>query len=114
MATVLAGEDPDFVNGETWDGFWNRATTGLATQAVTLAQDDAGNTVSDVIHRLCDATGAPHLTNCSKPPAGANAGGSFSAGGASVITTNQVDHRITTRIVGPRRTVAYIQTIIAL
>ena len=72
------------------------------------------NTVSYVIHRLCDATGAPHLTNCSKPPAGANAGGSFSAGGASVITTNQVYYRITTRIVGPRRTVAYIQTIIAL
>ena len=104
-----AREDP--AAGVSWDAFW---TATLAAQSTTVAQDAAGNTVSYVIHRLCDATGAPHLTNCSKPPAGANAGGSFSAGGASVITTNQVYYRITTRIVGPRRTVAYIQTIIAL
>lgn len=107
-----AREDP--AAGESWDTFWNKPTTGLATQAVTGAPDAAGNTVSYVIHRLCETTGAPHLTNCSKPPAGANAGGSFSAGGAAVITTNQVYYRVTTRIAGPRRTVAYLQTIVAL
>lgn len=104
-----AREDP--AAGVSWDAFW--AST-LATQAVTGAPDAAGNTVSYVIHRLCETTGAPHLTNCSKPPAGTNTGGSYDPSRPGPITTNQVYYRVTTRIAGPRRTVAYIQTIVAL
>jgi type IV pilus assembly protein PilX len=101
-------EDP--AAGVSWDTFWNAT---LKTQAVEGAQDSAGNTVSYVIHRLCDAVGPPHKVNCSKPPTGGT-GGSFSAGGPSPIASSQVYYRITTRIAGPRNTVAYIQTIVAL
>lgn len=97
--------------GTSWDAFWNAT---LAAQSISGATDAAGMTVAYVIHRLCDATGAPHLVNCSKPPSGVNAGGSQSAGGISPITSNQVYYRITSRIAGPRNTVAYIQTILAL
>jgi type IV pilus assembly protein PilX len=65
-----------------------------------------------VVHRLCETTGAPHIANCAKPPAGANTGGSFSAGGPAQIASNQVYYRITTRITGPRNTVAYLQTVV--
>lgn len=97
--------------GTAWDTFWN---TTLAAQAVTATPDAANNTVSYVIHRLCDAAVAPHLTNCSKPPSNANTGGSFGAGSVSTITSSQVYYRITARIAGPRNTVAYVQTIVAL
>jgi type IV pilus assembly protein PilX len=97
--------------GVSWDAFW---TATLAAQAVTGVSDAAGNTVSYVIHRLCDAVGPPHKVNCSKSPASGNTGGSFSAGGPPPIASSQVYYRITTRIAGPRNTVAYIQTIVAL
>jgi Tfp pilus assembly protein PilX len=97
--------------GTAWDTFWN---TTLAAQAITAAPDAANNTVSYVIHRLCDGAGAPHTVSCSKPPSNANSGGSFSAGAVSTITSSQVYYRITARIAGPRSTVAYVQTIVAL
>ncbi|RDE51082.1 MAG: hypothetical protein DVS81_08035 [Candidatus Accumulibacter meliphilus] len=111
----LAARDDRAVDAdppETWQDFWNR--TVAVTPAVTLAPDAAGNTVSYVIHRLCQTTGAPHLANCAKQPASISSGGSFGAGGVQPLTNNQVYYRITTRIAGPRNTVAYIQTIVAL
>jgi Tfp pilus assembly protein PilX len=96
--------------GQSWDAFW---TATLAASSVTGATDAAGNTVSYVVQRLCDAAGAPFTINCSKPPT-TNTGGSFSAGGIAPITSSQVYYRITTRIAGPRNTVSYTQTIVAL
>ena len=102
-------QDPPI--GTAWDTFWN---TTLATQAIAAAPNAANNTVAYVIHRLCDGNGAPHTVSCSKPPSNANSGGSFSAGAVSTITSSQVYYRITARISGPRNTVAYVQTIVAL
>lgn len=100
----------DPADGANWDTFW-KAT--LADQSVTGASDVAGNTVAYVIHRLCEAEGHPQVVNCSKPPTG-NAGGSQSAGGQSLSATSQVYYRITSRVAGPRNTVVYTQTIVAL
>ena len=97
--------------GTSWDTFWNAT---LASQAITATADTANNTVSYVINRLCDGAGPPHTVNCSKPPSNASSGGSFSAGAVATIASSQVYYRITARIVGPRNTVAYIQTIVAL
>ncbi|WP_374682006.1 hypothetical protein [Accumulibacter sp.] len=98
--------------GNSWDQFW---TDTLGAQAANLAEDAAGNTVSYVIHRLCElANTAPHLANCATQPSAINSGGSFGAGSVTAITNNQVYYRITTRVRGPRNTVAYIQTIVAL
>ena len=96
--------------GVSWDAFW---TATLAAQAVNGAPDAAGNTVSYVIHRLCDSVGPPKYANCAKPPA-VNTGGSQGPGGPAPVVYSQVYYRITTRISGPRNTVAYIQTIVAL
>ncbi|MCB1964653.1 MAG: hypothetical protein KDI64_01005, partial [Candidatus Accumulibacter sp.] len=57
-------EDPP--GTDSWDKFW---TDTLAAQAVAGTPDAAGNTVSYVIHRLCDGVGAPHVVNCAKSPA---------------------------------------------
>lgn len=97
--------------GISWDAFWNDT---LAAQAVTGAMDASGMTVAYVIHRMCDGVGSPHVVNCAKPPTGINVGGSQSAGGVSPISSSQVYYRITTRITGPRGTVAYVQTVLAL
>lgn len=97
-------------NNESWDAYWERVGSAPASSGT----DTAGNTVTYVIHRLCDSTGAPHLANCARRPASVNSGGSQSAGGIAPVANNQVYYRITTRIQGPRRTVAYVQTIVAL
>jgi len=91
--------------GPSWAG-------GLTPRAG--GTDAAGNTVQYIIHRLCATTGAPHLANCAREPASTNTGGSQAAGGLASIGNNRVYYRVTTRIEGPRRTVAYIQTIVAL
>lgn len=105
-----ARQDPPA--GTSWDAFWNST---LNAQATTGTADAAGNTVSYVIHRLCSGTGNPAVVDCSKPPSGSNPGESTTTpGSGGNINDNQVYYRITTRIVGPRSTVAYIQTIIAL
>jgi len=88
-------------------------TTGGLTPSAG-GTDAAGNTVQYIVHRLCATTGAPHLANCAREPASTNTGGSQTAGGIAPISNNRVYYRVTTRIEGPRRTVAYIQTIIAL
>jgi type IV pilus assembly protein PilX len=107
---IASRQDPAV--GVSWDDFW--AAT-LATQAVTGAQDAAGNTVSYVIQRLCDSAGPPQAANvnCATSPS-SNSGGSQTAGGLGNLKDSQIYYRITTRIAGPRNTVAYIQTIIAL
>lgn len=107
-----ARADRDVDGDESWEVYWNRVKP---PDDWTYPVDPAGNTVRFVIHRLCDENNkAPHNTNCAKPPAGVNTGGSFSAGGPAQIASNQVYYRITTRITGPRNTVAYLQTVVAL
>lgn len=103
-------QDPP--TGTSWDAFWNST---LSAEATTGTADAAGNTVSYVIHRLCSATGNPSAIDCSKPPYGLSSGESQSTPGSGTGTSDkQVYYRITTRIAGPRNTVAYLQTIIAL
>lgn len=109
--------------GVSWDAFWNSTLAANAVAAnpvgATCANaqaDVAGNTVCYVIHRLCTTTGQPNTSTnlCSQPPPSANSGGSQSAGAVPPAVRKPVYYRITTRIEGPRRTVSYIQTIIAL
>jgi type IV pilus assembly protein PilX len=112
---VAAGTAQSPAAGQSWDAYWAALVAGgLTPQTAGGTPDAAGNTVQYVVHRLCATTGAPHLANCARSPAGTNSGGSQSAGGVAPITNPQVYYRVTTRIQGPRRTVAYIQTIVAL
>ncbi|MBL8392503.1 MAG: hypothetical protein JNN21_11615 [Candidatus Accumulibacter sp.] len=110
---VAAGIAQAPAAGQSWDAYWTALTTGGLTPSAG-GTDAAGNTVQYIVHRLCATTGAPHLANCAREPASTNTGGSQTAGGIAPISNNRVYYRVTTRIEGPRRTVAYIQTIIAL
>lgn len=110
---VAAGSAQSPAAGQSWDAYWAAVVAGGVTPSAG-GTDAAGNTVQYIVHRLCATTGAPHLANCAREPASTNTGGSQSAGGLAPIGNNRVYYRITTRIAGPRRTVAYIQTIVAL
>ena len=89
----------------SWDAFW---TATLAAQAKTLPQDAAGNTVSYVIHRLCDGPGPTSTVHCSISLENSR----DSKGKPTDFPEIKTYYRITTRIAGPRRTVAYVQTIV--
>ena len=107
-------QDPG--TSQSWDNFW---TSTLSASAATLATDAAGNTVSYVIDRMCNATGpstAPS-SGCSVSVVTATstaASSSQGAGQRGLQYTSQVYYRITARIAGPRNTVSYVQSIIAL
>jgi Tfp pilus assembly protein PilX len=101
--------------GETWDHYWQ---VQLAGQAITLAPDAAGNTVSYVIQRLCNSVGNPTSTpspGCAQPQTNSTArSGSKGAGVIALQFNGQIYYRITSRITGPRNTVGYVQTVVAL
>ena len=86
-----------------------------------LATDAAGNTVSYVIHRMCELPGDPALTatNCLTAPTSASGnsnqvkgGGEFACVGTSCNASNNPYYRITVRVSGPHNTVSYIQSVI--
>lgn len=111
---VARREDP--AAGVSWDAFWN--STLAASGAVnTLPMDAAGNTVSYVIHRLCDNVGMPPsgAAGCSAPPVDTgNASSSMGAGVVTVSANKQVYYRVTARVTGPRNTLSYVQAIFAI
>jgi hypothetical protein len=104
--------------GQSWEAFW---TGTLTDQAVTLAEDAAGNRVSYVIHRLCNQAG-PNDTNtnpgvsCSVPLRWVVDKDCITAGcgQTKLVAVNQLYYRITSRIAGPRNTVSYVQAIVSL
>ncbi|HEY3327927.1 MAG TPA: hypothetical protein VGK14_12305 [Novimethylophilus sp.] len=100
--------------GQSWDNFWSLV---LAAQSVTLATDVAGNTVAYAIQRLCLTPGDPITpgTGCAASPAStSSASNSLDAGSVDLLYSSQIYYRITSRIAGPRNTVSYVQTIVAL
>lgn len=114
---------------QTWEDYWrvvldpspvSRPVSAavISGKVWTLATDPTtGNTVSYVIHRLCKNTGDPVSVgvNCAVSPSAATAvGGSKQAGAVALQSPSQIYYRITTRIDGPRNTVSFTQTIIAL
>ncbi len=112
---VSSRQDP--TTGQSWDQFW---TTVLVPggQTVTLPIDGAGNTVSYTIQRLCNVSNmsptAPGV-DCAQPQSSSNiTTGSKGAGAIALQYNGQIYYRITSRVVGPRNTISFIQTIVAL
>lgn len=100
---------------QTWDQFW-LGTIGTNAKAIGSVPDAAGNSASYIIHRLCNGPGDPvSVADCAiSPVAAANSGSSKGAGVVALNFSAAIYYRITTRVVGPRNTVSYIQTVIAL
>ncbi len=102
-------------SNQSWSDYWNNTIATAPAGIVTLPVDPAtGNQVSYSIQRLCAAPGDPSsavvAASCALPPVAAT----------PCITqpclkrSTQQYYRITSRVTGPRNTVSYIQTIIAL
>jgi len=109
------GTEPDWNDPLTW------------ANAVNVGTDAAGNTVSYVIHRLCNcpdtlyngtcASGSAQqcaLTTASNvaPPPGQ--GDSFSVGAPGFLEDPKLYYRITVRTQGPRNTTSYVQSMVAI
>lgn len=119
---VANGLNDSPAGGTTWVAWWDTYTA--TRPPVSLPADvNTGNTVSYLIQRLCSQAGAPYqgATTCAgppPPPAGAPPppGSSMSLLPTPPPTPSSlaVYYRITSRIVGPRNTVSFVQAIISL
>ena len=92
---------------------WDDSTSVLVTPA---GGDSTGNEVRYKIHRLCKTSGltvsdpANECVILTSTGEGSTRQG-FSDGEAPLSTTTQPYYRITARVVGPRNTVSFVQTI---
>lgn len=97
----------------TWDQYnWAGASLALPADAV-------GNLVSYVVHRLCKLTGDPGgaANNCLKSVLAGSSIPTGSSKGAGLIGPSgspQYYYRVTSRIIGPRNTVSYVQTLVQI
>lgn len=104
---------------------WNDA--GSWANSVALGADAAGNTISYVIHRMCNCGNTGYNGNCATgeanqcaldiatgaapPPA---QGDSFTVGSPGYLQDPRVFYRITVRALGPRNTSSFIQAMVAV
>ncbi len=108
----------------SWEAFWN----SLGSCPHTMQKDANGNTVDAannivalgstiqyIVEAMCDQNG--QIGSCAHPPPGAIA----SCAGSNKGSSNQGCpdggrnyYRITSRVQGPRNTVSYVQTIVAM
>lgn len=124
---TAAGDTAGTPAPANWDAYWTQvvdpnlaAGVGCAGpgRVCKMAQDAAGNTVSYTIQRLCQAAGDPGqsmVSGCargSQPPS--REGSGWGADDPGLNRPTQYFYRITTRVTGPRNTVSYIQTIVAI
>ncbi len=101
---------------ELWSAVWVPRGVVTVTQTGGGTVDAAGNTVQYAIQRLCNATGNPTgNAGCAVSPVEATqTGNSKSGGNAKLTVSTQVYYRITVRVTGPRNTVSFIQSTVAL
>jgi Tfp pilus assembly protein PilX len=104
---------------------WN--DPGSWANAAPAGTDAAGNTMSYVIHRMCDCANTGYSGNCATgeanqcaltgaagaapPPA---QGDSFTVGAPGFLQDPQVFYRITVRAQGPRGTTSFVQAMVAV
>lgn len=101
--------------GQSWEQFWNTVLV-QSNRVNTLAAPVGGNTVSFVIHRLCNAVGDPTTgIGCdASPTVVGSEGGGRGAGVPPIALPSQRYYRITVRVAGPRNTVGFVQSVVAL
>lgn len=89
--------------------------------ARSMGTDAAGNSVSYVIHRLCDTAGPASDASVNCIRSGSGGGGSPSEKGtkgvaaygtAALPGTSTIYYRVTVRVSGPRNTVSYVQAVL--
>ena len=128
LAVGYVASTPAAGNPTDWDAYWRNTINpnpvtppasgvACADRACTLPRDAAGNVATYTIQRLCQTAGDPQETptGCSNTRrVSPLAGGNLGPGNMPVLLPTQYFYRVTTRVVGPRNTTSYIQTIVAL
>jgi len=77
--------------------------------------DSGGNQITYIIQRMCMTTGAPTPVNCLYGPKSSNVPCDNSAGTPQSALCQQnpgPSYRITSRVVGPKNTISYIQAFV--
>lgn len=106
-------QDPE--PGQTWEDFWNEALINAGVVNVLPANTATGNQVSYVIQRLCLSEGDPSGTaSCDLSRSVGTDTNSMGAGTIELTVSQQVFYRITVRVQGPRNTVGFVQSVVAL
>jgi Tfp pilus assembly protein PilX len=109
FAAIQSGLDFTGVDPSKVDFDWNN-------NSFNLGPDPAGNPeVRYVIHRMCELAGNPGSVNCVRTSAGGTASGTKGGatyGSFALPSTSQIYYRITTRVIGPRNTVSYVQVMV--
>jgi type IV pilus assembly protein PilX len=113
---TLQNDQPGVANG---NGYWSTSQDSLDlinaydwTTAVNVGTDAAGNQVSYVIQRLCDASGPTTAANClksSSSTAAASSKGGATYGTYAISAPTDAYYRVTVRVIGPRNTVSFVQ-----
>lgn len=101
---------------------WSNSADPIWVNAVTLAKDAAGNTVSYLIHRMCTESDTSYsgikngITNQCAISTSASSGGSSKgiAPGITVAANPMLYYRITARAAGPRNTESITQTMVLI
>jgi Tfp pilus assembly protein PilX len=101
---AVPNDDPDWADDSTWN------------DAKVVGTDAAGNTISYIIHRMCDGQGKYSAgPNCAQTPrTGGKAGNSMSVLGNQFTSTPVVYYRTTVRVQGPRDTLSIVQSNIGI
>lgn len=96
----------------------NGAQNGGCIAPAPSISGGAGNTVTYIIHRLCQSTGDPNSTSNScrtykSPNTTTSKRGELKSGDDKRFEPLPVEYyRITSRIKGPRNTISYVETIV--
>lgn len=114
--TTTAADDVDWM-----DPSEGRKSAPLR-QARWLGTDSQGNRRSFLIERMCKDKGAVNESACVRITTTASGGtggscgngGSCSSGGETQLSNNssEVAYRVTTRTVGPKNAISYVQTVL--
>lgn len=99
---------------QTWQAFWQAS---LDANSVDMGEDQFGNQVKFVIHRLCANALPPSAGGqcVASPNASAATGNSEEANAIQLQGgSNKVYYRITVRVSGPRRTESYVQAHVSM
>jgi Tfp pilus assembly protein PilX len=100
---------------------WDGTNSSAASQAAILPDSSlpaalrGTSTVSFIIHRLCASNGVLTSAQCATSQQSSSSGSTKGGGGVKAISgVLQGHYRVTTRVMGPRNTISYVQTIIRL
>ncbi|SFB19381.1 hypothetical protein SAMN04515620_12469 [Collimonas sp. OK607] len=124
-SSLIADAPPSYYS--TWNGgatgtpaVFDPATFDWSGKSA-LPVDAAGNTVSYVVHRMCQNPGDPAdpASNCITAPSSVSGtsqritgGQEFRCVGTNCVASSNPYYRVTVRVAGPRNTVTYTQVVI--